>query len=155
MKLTKVHRAVTFKQSCWLKDYIDFNTKMRSTSKNTFEKNFFKLMNNSIYGKTMENLRKRVDVKLVSSKDDLVKLVASPCFQSHRIMNENLIVVKRVKEVLTLNKPCYVGMSILDLCMISITTQSRRSTVTEQSYCLQTVAKPASCEWSCKLAPKA
>ena len=115
MKLTKVHRAVTFKQACWLKDYIDFNTKMRSTSKNTFEKNFFKLMNNSIYGKTMENLRKRVDVKLVSSKDDLVKLVASPCFQSHRIMNENLIVVKRIKEVLTLNKPCYVGMSILDL----------------------------------------
>jgi hypothetical protein len=63
----------------------------------------------------MENLRKRVDVKLVSSKDDLVKLVASPCFQSHRIMNENLIVVKRIKGVLTLNKPCYVGMSILDL----------------------------------------
>jgi hypothetical protein len=86
---------------------------MRSASKNAFEKNFFKLMNNSIYGKTMENLRKRVDVKLV--KDDLLKLVASPCFQSHKIMNENLIVVKRMKEVLTLNKPCYVGMSILDL----------------------------------------
>ena len=115
MKLTRVHRAVTFKQSCWLKDYIDFNTKMRSASKNAFEKNFFKLMNNSIYGKTMENLRKRVDVKLMSSEDDLLKLVASPCFQSHRIMNENLIVVKRLKEVLTLNKPCYVGMSILDL----------------------------------------
>ena len=115
MKLTKVHRAVTFKQSCWLKDYIDFNTKMRSTSRNIFEKNFFKLMNNSIYGKTMENLRKRVDVKLVSSEDDLLKLTASPCFQSHRIMNENLIVVKRLKEMLTLNKPCYVGMSILDL----------------------------------------
>ena len=95
MKLTRVHRAVTFNQSCWLKDYIDFITKMRSTSKNAFEKNCFKLMNNSIYGKTMENLRKRVDVKLVSSEDDLLKLVASPCFQSHRIMNENLIVVKR------------------------------------------------------------
>jgi hypothetical protein len=115
MKLTKVHRAVTFKQSRWLKEYIDFNTKKRSVARNTFEKNFFKLMNNSIYGKTMENLRKRVDVKLVSSKDDLLKLTASPCFQSHRIMNENLIVVKRMKEVLTLNKPCYVGMSILDL----------------------------------------
>ena len=89
-----------------LSPFIYFNTKMRSTSKNAFEKNFFKLMNNSIYGKTMENLRKRVDVKLVSSKDDLLKLVASPCFQSHRIMNENLIVV---------SKPCYVGMSILDL----------------------------------------
>jgi hypothetical protein len=114
-KLTKVHRAVTFKQSCWLKDYIAFNTKMRSTAKNTFEKNFFKLMNNSIYGKTMENLRKRVDIKLVSSEDAFLKLVASPCFQSHRIMNENLIAVKGVKKVLTLNKPCYVGMCILDL----------------------------------------
>ena len=115
MKLTKVHRAVTFKQSPWLKNYIDFNTKKRSVARNMFEKDFFKLMNNSIYGKTMENLRKRVDVKLVSTKDDLLKLTASPCFQSHRIMNENLIVVKRMKEVLTLNKPCYVGMSILDL----------------------------------------
>jgi hypothetical protein len=115
MKLTKIHRAVTFKQSPWLKNYIDFNTKKRSVARNTFEKNFFKLMNNSIYGKTMENLRKRVDVKLVSSKDDLLKLTASPCFQSHRIMNEDLIAVKRMKEVLTLNKPCYVGMSILDL----------------------------------------
>jgi hypothetical protein len=115
MKLTKVHRAVTFKQSCWLKDYIAFNTKMRSASKNTFEKNFFKLMNNSIYGKTMENLRKRVDVKLVSSEDAFLKLVASLCFQSHRIMNENLIAVKGAKKVLTLNKPCYIGMCILDL----------------------------------------
>ena len=115
MKLTKIHRAVTFKQSTWLKDYIDFNTQKRSAARNTFEKNFFKLMNNSIYGKTMENLRKRVDVKLVSSESDLLKMTASPCFQSHRIMNENLIVVKKIKEVLTLNKPCYVGMSILDL----------------------------------------
>jgi hypothetical protein len=115
MKLAKIHRAVTFKQSCWLKDYIDFNIKMRSTTKNAFEKNFFKLMNNSIYGKTMENLRKRVDITLVSSEDDFLKLVASPCFQSHRIMNENLIAVKGVKKVLTLNKPCYVGMCILDI----------------------------------------
>jgi hypothetical protein len=115
MKLTKVHRAVTFNQSKWLADYIAYNTKMRSASKNTFEKNFFKLMNNSIYGKTMENVRKRVDVKLATSKEELVKLVASPCFQSQRIMNENLVAVKRMKEVLTLCKPCYVGMSILDL----------------------------------------
>jgi hypothetical protein len=115
MKLTKIHRAVTLNQSKWLSDYIAYNTKMRSVSKNTFEKNFFKLMNNSIYGKTMENVRKRVDVKLVTTKDDLVKVVASPCFQSQRIMNDNLVAVKRIKEVLTLSKPCYVGMCILDL----------------------------------------
>ena len=92
MKLTRVHRAVTFNQSKWLSDYIAYNTKMRSASKN-----FFKLMNNSIYGKTMENVRKRVDVKLVTTKEDLVKVVASPCFQSQRIMNENLVAVKRMK----------------------------------------------------------
>jgi ribosomal protein L31E len=93
---------------------------MRSASKNTFEKNFFNLMNNSIYGKTMENVRKRVDVKLVTTKDDLVKAVASPCSQSQRIMNDNLVAVKRMKEVLTLNKPCYVGMCILDLSKTSM-----------------------------------
>jgi hypothetical protein len=88
---------------------------MRFVSKNAFEKNFFKLMNNSIYGKTMENIRKRVDVKLVSTQEDLIKLVASPCFQSQRIMNPCLVAVKKKKEVITLSKPCYVGMSILDL----------------------------------------
>jgi hypothetical protein len=115
MKLVKIHRAVTFSQSKWLADYIAYNTKMRSVSKNAFEKNFFKLMNNSIYGKTMENIRKRVDVKLVSTQEDLIKLVASPCFQSQRIMNPCLVAVKKKKEVITLSKPCYVGMSILDL----------------------------------------
>ena len=95
MKLVKIHRAVTFSQSKWLADYIAYNTKMRSVSKNAFEKNFFKLMNNSIYGKTMENIRKRVGVKLVSTQEDLIKLVASPCFQSQRIMNPCLVEVKK------------------------------------------------------------
>jgi hypothetical protein len=81
-RLTKIHRAVQFN--------IAFNTKMRSESKNAFEKNFFKLMNNSIFGKTMENVRKRVDVKLVKTKDDLIKVVTSPNFQSQRIMNEDM-----------------------------------------------------------------
>ena len=81
MVLTKVHRAVTFKQSRWLEDYIDYNTKMRTSSKNTFEKNFFKLMNNSIYGKTMENVRKRVDVKLVTTETEMLRSVSSPHFQ--------------------------------------------------------------------------
>jgi hypothetical protein len=118
MKLTKMHRAVTFKQSKWLADYIDYNTKMRTVSKNTFEKNFFKLMNNSIYGKTMENVRKRVDVKLMTTETDLLKAVASPCFQSQRIMTDDLVAVKRMKEVLTLNKPCYVGMCVLELSKV-------------------------------------
>ena len=88
---------------------------MRAASKNDFEKNFFKLMNNSIYGKTMENARKRVNVKLVTTETDLIKAVASPTFQSQRIMNGDVVAVKTMKEVLTLNKPCYVGMFVLEL----------------------------------------
>ena len=115
LKITKVHHALEFKQSPWLKQYIDFNTQKRSNAKNAFEKDFFKLMNNSVFGKTMENLRKRVDVRLVTDEKKMLKLTSKPTYVSSIIFNENLVAVHKIKETLTLNRPAYVGMCILDL----------------------------------------
>ena len=115
LKITKVHRVLEFNQSPWLKQYIDFNTEKRKDAKNAFEKDFFKLMNNSVFGKTMENIRKRVDVRLVTDKNKLIKLASKPTYVSSKIFNENLVAVHKIKETLTLNRPAYVGMCILDL----------------------------------------
>ena len=115
LKIKKVHRVLKFNQSPWIKQYIDFNTEKRKHAKNTFEKDFFKLMNNSVFGKTMENLRKRVDVRLVTNEKKLDKLTSKPTYVSSKIFNENLVAVHKIKETLTLNRPAYVGMCILDL----------------------------------------
>ena len=115
LKVDKIHRVLEFKQSPWLKQYIDFNTEKRKSAKNDFEKDFFKLMNNSVFGKTMENIRKRVDVRLVTDENKLLKLVSKPTYVSSKIFNENLVAVHKIKETLTLNRPAYVGMCILDL----------------------------------------
>ena len=115
LKITKVHRVLEFNQSPWLKQYINFNTEKRKNAKNVFKKDFFKLMNNSVFGKTMENIRKRVDVRLVTDENKLLKYVSKPTYVSSKIFNENLVAVHKIKETLTLNRPAYVGMCILDL----------------------------------------
>ena len=115
IRIKKIHRVLEFNQSEWLKEYIDFNTEMRKNAKNSFEKDFFKLMNNSVFGKTMENLRKRVNIELVTNEKRLNKLSAKPTYVSSKIFNENLVAVHTKKEKLLLDKPSYVGMCILDL----------------------------------------
>ena len=107
--------SVKIRSIPWLKQYIDFNTEKRKHAKNSFEKDFFKLMNDSVFGKTMENLHKRVDVRLVTNEKKLDKLTSKPTFISSKIFNENLMAVHKVKETLTPNRPAYVGMCILDL----------------------------------------
>ena len=115
LKVKKVHRALEFDQSPWLKQCINFHTYKWKNAKNDFEKDFFKLMNNSVFGKTMENLRKRVDVRLVTDEKKLLKLTSKPTYVNSKIFNENLVAVHKIKETLTLNRPAYVGMCILDL----------------------------------------
>ncbi|XP_068703881.1 uncharacterized protein [Montipora foliosa] len=110
LKITKIHRVLKFNQSPWLKEYIDFNTQKRTNAKNAFEKDFFKLMNNSVFGKTMENIRKRVDVRLVTDKNKLSKMAAKPTYVSSKIFNKNLVAVHKIKETLTLNRPAYVAV---------------------------------------------
>jgi len=112
LKLNKVHRVLEFDQSPWLQQYIDFNTQKRTNAKNSFEKDFFKLMNNSVFGKTMENIRKRVD--LVDDKK-LLKMAAKPTYVSSKIINKDLVAVHKIKETLTLKTPAYIEMCILDL----------------------------------------
>ena len=112
LKVTNVHRVLEFNQSPWLKQYIDFNTEKRKNAKNAFEKDFFKLMNNSVFGKTLENIRKRVDVRLVTDEKKLLKYTSKPTYVSSKIFNENLVTVHKIKETLTLNRPAYLGMCI-------------------------------------------
>ena len=115
MELTKVHKISKSEQSDWLKKYIDFNTDKRKNATNSFEKNYFKLMNNSVLGKTMENLRKRMSAKLVNNAKDHVKRLSKPSFVSQKIFSKNFAAIYEIKPVLILNKPIYVGFSILDL----------------------------------------
>ena len=115
LKLKKIHRALEFSQSKWLEPYIAFNTQKRAGAKNAFEKDFFKLMNNSVFGKTMENLRKRSNIQLVTNPEKMERLAARPTYISHKIFHENLVAVHSKQTKLLLNKPSYVGMCILEL----------------------------------------
>ena len=115
MKVTKFHKILKFKQSDWMKKYIDFNTEKRENPNNDYEKNLLKLMINSVCGKTMENLRKRVDVKLINNDKDYVKSVSKTTFASQKIFSKNLVAIHKIKPVLLLNEPIYVGFSVLEL----------------------------------------
>ena len=111
LKLTKIHRGITFEESAWLKPYIDLNTQLRAKASNDFEKDFFKLMNNSVFGKTMENIRNRVDIRLVTRESQAKKLTSKPNYQHHTIFSKNLAAVHMKKVSLYFNKPVYLGMS--------------------------------------------
>ena len=115
LKIKKIHRGIKFYEKSWLKPYIEMNTELRKKGKNDFEKDFFKLMNNSVFGKTMENIRNRVDIRLINDRKRAEKFAAKPNFKHLTIFNESLISIYMKKTKLYFNKPIYCGMAILDL----------------------------------------
>ena len=98
-----------------MKEYIDFNTEKRKNATNDFEKDFFKLMINSVQGKIMENSRKRISVRLVNNEKDFLKYTNRPTYITHKIVGKDYAAIHEIKPVLTLNKPIYVGCTVLDL----------------------------------------
>ncbi len=115
LKLTKVHRVIEYRQSRWLKPYIDKNQQLRKNAKQDHEKDLFKLLNNSVYGKTCENLKKRSDIRLVTSSVDCKKLIEKPHCKGYRIFNQNLAAVNLEKVVSKIDKPTPVGFKVLEM----------------------------------------
>ena len=118
LKLKKIHRVIEFNQKEWLKPYIDMNTELRKAAKNDFEKDLFKLMNNSVFGKTMENIRKHRDIKLVTTDKKKSKLVSEPNYHTINLISEDLSITEMKKTNVKMNKPIYLGLSILEISKI-------------------------------------
>jgi len=116
--LKNVHRVLSFTQTTYLKQYIDFNTSKRAQSKNDFEKDLFKLFNNAIFGKTCENVDKRIEVQLVSEPKKFVNQASKPYFKDFRIFSNNLVACEMRKTQVKYNRPMIVGMCILDLSKV-------------------------------------
>ena len=113
--LKNVHRVIQFNQEAWLKPYIDLNTELRKQAKSDFEKHFFKLMNNSGFGKTMENVRKHRDIKLVATDKRRNKLMSEPDYHTIKWFSEKLSAIEMKKTKVKMNKPVYLGLSILEI----------------------------------------
>ena len=116
--LKKVHGVIQFNQEAWLKPYIDMNTELRKKAKNDFQKDFFKLMNNAVFGKTMENVRKHRDIRLVTTYKRRNQLVTEPNYHKTKYFSENLLTIEMKKTKVKMNKPIYLGLSILEISKI-------------------------------------
>ena len=112
--LSKVHRVIEFNQSNWLKPYIDKNTELRAKAKNEFEKNFFKLMNNSVFGKMIENVRKHRDIKLIVTEERRKKLTSEPNYMLCATFSNELMTIEMRRTRVKMDKPIIVGQAILD-----------------------------------------
>ena len=108
--LEKVHRVIKYNQNAWLKPYVDMSTDLRKKQTNDFEKDFFKLMNNIFFGKTMENVRKHRDIKLVTTERRNNYLVSEPNYHTTKFFTENILAIKMKKTEILMNKPVYLEL---------------------------------------------
>ena len=118
LKLKRVHRIIEFTQKAWLKPYIDRNTELRKLAKDDFQKDLFKLMNNAVFGKTMENIKKHRNIKLVTTNKKRNKLVSEPNYHTMNYISEDLSIIEMNKTKVKMSKPIYLGLSILDISKI-------------------------------------
>ena len=118
LKLKKINTIIEFNQKAWLKPYIDMNTELRKLARNDFEKDLFKLMNNSVFGKTMENIRKHRDIKLVRMDKKRSKMVSEPNYHTINLISEDFPIPEMKKTKVKMNKPIYLGLSILEISKI-------------------------------------
>ena len=109
-----------FKQKDWMKPYIDFNTQKRKEATNEADKNHFKLLNNAVYGKTMENMRKRIKIRIVKNEKDIIKHISKPSYISHKIFDKTLVAIHEKKICPPLNKPIYVGFTVLETSKLAM-----------------------------------
>lgn len=118
MRLTKVYRAIEFKQSAWMRVYIEKNQNLRAASTSDFEKNFYKLMNNACYGKTCENQRKRTNIQLVTDVVKTQKLLSLPQTLSFRVFTPDIAAIELMKPRCLINRPFYVGFTVLEFAKL-------------------------------------
>ena len=120
LKFKKIHRIIEFNQKALLKPYIDMDTELRKLAKDDFEKDLFKLMNNAVFRKAMENIRKDRNIKLVTTNKKRNKLVSEPNYHTINYISEDLSMIEMNKTKVKMNKPIYLGLSILDISKILI-----------------------------------
>ena len=120
LKIVKIHRVLKYTQDFIFRDYIEHNSKMRQLASNTFVKDYYKLKNNALYGKTVENVRRRINFRICNNEDKFTKLVSNPSFLKSIVFDEDLVGVHLAKEFAVLNKPVYVGQAVLDLAKLEM-----------------------------------
>ena len=118
VRLDQIHQPIEFDQSAWMKTYLDFNTPLRTKATNDFEKDFFKLMNNAVFGKMMENIRKHRNIVLIMNRESYLRTIMNTNFKSGTLFSENLVGCEMGKIKVMMNKLVYLRQAILDLSKI-------------------------------------